>query len=214
MCSLGDCKFVLENIYFPQSEILDEGIVSHRLNSGKNRFDTLCNVTHDCEFENVMFLLKYVCENTSRDNDFIVPKKVGEIAKKHIINASIKGMSFYTICPRNKIPDEPDNIKKFEEFCELMFHMRGAKYFNEVWYVIECGKHESDSNLHIHMLCDFKKFGSKFFTRDLKNYWLHYFPDKEHDITYKIPGKKGKKSNDGIHRVDCNTLQMIQDKKT
>jgi hypothetical protein len=197
MCSLGDLKYVMENVYFPQ-----EG---HR-NTDQDRFDTLCNCHRDSEFDDVLFLLGWLFKNTDKPDDFKLAKKMSDMISHKIVRSKCKGMSFYTIVPLKRLPDMPDNIKGFKEFAELMFNKRGDKYFNQVWYVIECGKHEDKSNLHIHILCDFKELGSKFFLRDLKKYWKNYFPDMDNDISYDIKGNKG------IHRVDCNTVNIIKDK--
>ena len=204
MCSFGDLKYVMENVYFPQVSFVDDGHTVHR-NNDRNRFDTLCNCDFD-EVDNVLFLLKFICDNTGKPDDYKIPKKLNDMISHKLVKSKCKGMSFYTICPKQRIADEPCNLKNFKDYCELMFNKRGSKYFNQVWYVIECGKHEDKSNLHIHILCDFKELGSKFFTRDLKKYWKNYFPNKEHDISYDIKGNKG------IHRVDCNTITIIKDK--
>ena len=198
MCSLGDLKYVMENVYFP-AEYNDTG-------GAFSRFDTLCNCHTDTEFDNVSFLLKWLCENIDKPDDFKLTKKMSDMISHKIVKSKIKGMSFYTIVPLQRIAAEPDNIKTFEEYCELMFHQRGDKYFKQCWYVIESGKHEDKSNLHIHLLADFKDMGSKFFLRDLKKYWKDYFPDDNHNITYNIKGNKG------VDRVDCNTMTIIKDK--
>ena len=206
MCSLGDLKFVMENIYFPQEVITVDG-ESHQLNKDK-RFDTLCNCHRQDEFDDVLFLLGWLFKNSGKPDDFKLAKKMSDMISHKIVRSKIKGMSFYTIVPESRIPDENDNIKNFKDYCELMFNLRGDKYFKQVWYVIECGKHKDKSNLHIHILCDFKELGSKFFLRDLKKYWKNYFPDIQHRINYDIKGNKG------IHRIDCNTIDIIKDKIT
>ena len=197
MCSLGDLKFVMENVYFPQCE--------HR-NPDSNRFDTLCNCHSNDEFDNVLFLLNWLCHNSDKSDDYKLTKKLSDMISRKIVKSKVKGMSFYTIVPLQRITAESGNIKLFEEYCDLMFKKRGDKYFKQVWYVIESGKHEDKSNLHIHLLADFKDMGSKFFLRDLKKYWKDYFPDDCHKITYDIKGNKG------IDRVDCNTMTIIKDK--
>lgn len=204
MCSLGDLKFVMENIWFPQETYGVDGIECKR--NVDKRFETLCNCHRIGEYEDVIFLLDWLGKNSDKSDDYKLPQKMAKMIQHKIVKSKCKGMSFYTIVPRTKVRDEPGNIKKFEDYCELMFKKRGDKYFKQVWYVIECGKHENDSNLHIHVLCDFKELGSKFFLRDLKKYWLNYFPEQIYDITYKLNG------NDGIHRVDCNTNIIIKDK--
>lgn len=218
MCSLGDLKFVMENIYFP---IEYNKQVDYAFREGDiwyegchTRFDTLCNVYNDDELNNVYFLLKWLGENSYKlNNDDKIPPGIYDLIKKKIVKSKIKGMSFYTIVSREKIPDKPENIKKLEEFCEVMFHKRGKMYFKQVWYVIETGKHVDKSNLHIHVLADFKDMGSKYFLRDLKNNWLKFFPDKKNDITYKLPPiPPAKKGNEGILNKPCNKQDIIDDK--
>lgn len=204
MCSLGDLKFVMENVYFPQSE--------HR-NPDNNRFDTLCNCHRNDEFDNVLFLLNWLCHNSDKSDDFKLTKKMSDMISHKIVKSKIKGMSFYTICPKNKIRDTPENIKLMTDYCNDLFCKHGINFFNKVWYVIECGKHVDDSNLHIHLLADFKEFGSKNFRARVYSYWKKYFPDEKHDITYKIKTKSGK-FNEGVQLKNCNTLVMIKDKIT
>lgn len=122
------------------------------------------------------------------------------------IKTPCKGMSFYTIVPKERLEYNANNISIIADFCQEMFEMRGSKYFEQVWYCIESGKHQNRPNLHIHMLCEFKAMGSKFFLRDMKHKWKQYYPEDKYTINYDIEGNKG------IHRVDCNTLEIQQDK--
>ena len=117
-----------------------------------------------------------------------------------------KGMSFYTIVPKERLEYSSESIALIAEFSQDMFEQRFDKYFYQMWYVIESGKHQNRPNLHLHCLCDFKKGGSKFFLRDLKHKWKQYFPEDKYTINYDIEGNKG------IHRVDCNTLEIQNDK--
>lgn len=120
---------------------------------------------------------------------------------------TLKGLSFYTIAPKKRLPYSGENISKIHDFAREIFISRAEKYFNEVWFVVESGKHQDNPNLHIHALVEFNKSdkgvsGSKFFMRDLVACWKRHFSDPEYRIDYDTGGNKG------IHRKACNTLDI------
>lgn len=116
----------------------------------------------------------------------------------------VKSMSFYTIVPKERLKFDDHNIAKFEKFANTLFGPKYRTTYNKVWWVIECGKHEDNPNLHMHALIDFNQ--SKNFKRNLLSCWKTFFPSTENRICYNENG------NSGIHRVPCNT-QRIQDDK-
>jgi hypothetical protein len=87
-----------------------------------------------------------------------------------------------------------------------MFDEHGKDMYDQIWWCIEAGKHKERPNLHIHVLIDFKPMGSKHFLKQLKRVWCKHFPEAKYSITYNVDGNKG------IHRVDCNTLEIQEDK--
>ena len=200
-----DLRYLLEEIWFP---------IKH--NNGNNRFDTLCNTNESDNWtivDDVNYILKsYIpklrSKNLFNDDYLIDDPIVIRNLKKYIKREKVKGMSFYTIVPKERLKYDAFTIGHLAGFCELMFNERGSKYFKQCWYVVESGKHQQKPNLHIHLLADFKKMGSKFFLRDLKTLWRKHFPDEKYTINYNVDGNKG------IDRVDCNTLEIQQDKIT
>ena len=161
-------------------------------------FNFACNLFDNNNFDNLSFE--------------ITDTKMCDMIKGFKKPDKVKGMSFYTIVPKERLNYDAFTIGQLASFCEEMFNTRGDKYFKQCWYVIESGKHQQRPNLHVHLLADFKKLkgasGSKFFLRDLKTLWKKYFHDEKFSINYNIEGNKG------IDRVDCNTLEIQQDKIT
>lgn len=103
---------------------------------------------------------------------------------------------FYTFTGNKRIPDTSDNIEKMKHICDTIFNNEKFIRFKEIAYNIETGKHEENSNLHIHALIDFNKT-NKNFDRDFKGVWMKEF--KDYGIDFNNGGKqlfKGKNVND------------------
>lgn len=124
---------------------------------------------------------------------------------------TVKGMSFYTVCPQPRLAYTSENWWRLQNLCEELFTGDIAgQYFSDTRWVVETGKHKDAPNLHFHALVTFLPQKSKNFSRDgIQKIWNNYFPN--HDITYKIKRKDGS-FNRGVDRVSCNTLQIQADK--
>lgn len=123
----------------------------------------------------------------------------------------VKGMSFYTFVPMERLTYCAENIDRMRKFGETMCEVRGNKYFNQVWYVVESGKYKDNPNIHIHLLCDFwfkngSNKGSKLFLRDCKHIWKKIFFEDKYTCEWMTP------QGTGINRKDCNTLEIQEDK--
>ena len=124
---------------------------------------------------------------------------------------TVKGMSFYTVCPQPRLAYTAENWWRLQNLCEELFTGDiAATYFSDTRWVVETGKHQDSPNLHFHALVSFLPQKSKNFSRDgIMKIWHNYFPD--HDISYKQKRKDGT-FNRGVDRVSCNTLQIQADK--
>jgi len=174
-----------------------------------NPFDTLTYkfistnpVVFETEYNIVMEKVKILLNAFETK---VVDLKCEAIIDKYVHKGpKVKSMSFYTIVPKERLEFNQKNIDKFCQFANILFGPRYRTSYNKVWWVIECGKHEDNPNLHLHALIDFDQ--SKNFKRNLLSCWKKTFPLTENRICYNENG------NTGIHRVPCNT-QRIQDDK-
>lgn len=121
----------------------------------------------------------------------------------------VKGMSFYTIVPRKRLPFTRAEVSRITECAKKLF--QNDKFFIFSHFCVESGKHKAKPNLHIHCLCQFKEGQGKNFARYLVKTWNSFFPNKKYNISYKE--MKNGKLNVGIDRVPCNTLRIQQDKR-
>lgn len=199
-----DLVNLLKNVFFDEA-----------YNSEENPFDTL---TYDFGKPSTIKLpngqeLKYegnmysVLEDVELFINCVKNEEIDEKCCKRMDKYIHRGnpcqpMSFYTIVPKERLPFTEVNIKKMRDVCESLFFQE--KLFKKTWWVVECGKHEDNPNLHIHALVEF--MDSKNFRRSLLTVWKKHFPDPIYRIDYKV------KHNVGIHRVGCNTERIQQDK--
>jgi len=180
--------------------------------SYNDELDPYRNLTFDCkhldseEIDEVLIdaeiLKKFFREGISSDEE--IPKSIFLILFKYLKKDKVKGLSFYTIVPKQRLEYNNNEVMRLQKFAEKFF--ANEKIFEEVHWVVESGKHKDKPNLHIHALVAFKKNGGKNFSRLIKNHWLRVFPEKEYTIDYNVKG------NRGIHRVPCNTLLIQRDK--
>lgn len=165
-----------------------------------------CNGLWSCEIDEVLddveLLKKFFKKRISSEEE--IPKSIFLLIFKYLKKEKVKGLSFYTIVPKQRLPYNENEVMRLKNFAEKFFE--NEKIFEEVDWCIESGKHQDCPNLHIHALINFKKNGGKNFSRLLKNNWIRVYPDKEYTIDYNVKGNKG------IHRVPCNTLLIQQDK--
>lgn len=122
--------------------------------------------------------------------------------RKKVLKDKIRGMSFYTLVPQTRLPFNDAEVERLGGFCKKVLQ----KYFDEYYWVVESGKYKENPNLHIHFLGRFSEGMSKNFKRDLISAWNSIYAKK-----YTLDW-----SNDngcGIHRVACNTQEIIEDKK-
>lgn len=118
----------------------------------------------------------------------------------------VKGMSFYSIVPKDRLPYSEAEAMKIKDFCEYFFEKKFRKFIEKCWWVVESGKFKEQPNLHIHALISFKPQGAKNFRRELVTSWNKFWSDSKYTIDWK--NHKGC----GIHRVPCNTAQIQEDK--
>lgn len=124
-------------------------------------------------------------------------------------SSKVKGLSFYTLCPKKPLSFCIENQNRCAEFCRYLFEKKASKYFDDIWWVVESGKYEAKPNLHIHFLASF--INSKNFRRDLLKAWTKFFSDVDHEIDYKIWNKVKNRWNRGIDVKPCNTKTIIDD---
>lgn len=167
-----------------------------------------CNLMDSCEItevlENVDVLKKFFRKEISSEEE--IPTYIFLLLYKYLKKEKVKGLSFYTICPRQRLPFNESEVMKLEDFCKKFFE--NEKLFENVKWVVESGKHKDCPNLHIHALISFKKCMGKNFSRVLKSSWARVYPDPQYTIDYNVKGNKG------IHRAPCNTLLIQRDKET
>jgi len=102
-----------------------------------------CEIGLDWNYikDNIEELTKYGCN--CRDLSRIMMKEY------NIPNST---WNWITLSPRPFLDYTKENQDKLVEFCEKIFIDIN---FNKCKWVIECGKHEDNPNLHIHALCNF-----------------------------------------------------------
>lgn len=118
---------------------------------------------------------------------------------------------FYTFTGSEKIPDTDENIEKMKNICNNIFNNENWKRFRCVHYNIECGKHQDDSNLHIHALIDFEKT-NKNFERDFTRCWTKEF--KSFGLDFKKGGKQHFKGKNVNHIWDDKLAYLRNDDKS
>lgn len=179
-----------------------------------SRCDPFDNFTFNCDslfsneidevLEDVNFLKKFfIGKEISSEEE--IPDNIFNIMLKYLKKERCKGLSFYTICPKERLPFNDSEVMRLENFAEDFF--KNEKIFESAKWCVESGKYKDRPNLHIHALCSFKEKGGKNFSRLLKKKWIRVYPSEEHTIDYNIKGNKG------IHRVPCNTLRIQRDKE-
>lgn len=141
-------------------------------------------------------------------NDLIMKK----IIQLKIINKTKVDWKLITLCPRARM--NLDLVPTVKDFCEDFFDKECSKYFEEIHYVVECGKKESDPNVHVHFVCKPYQDWSHNFRRNLLKKWNFYFAE-DYNIGYKI--KKGKVNgkmnyNEGIDIFHIRTEGILLDK--
>lgn len=194
-----DVEQILKDFYFDPKYNLD------RLNP----FDTLTykfmdetSLTFESEYRWVMEDVDILL---NAFNSGVIGHSCEKIIDRYVHKGpKVKSMSFYTIVPKERLEFTEANICKFEKFANTLFGPKYRTCYNKVWWVIECGKHEDNPNLHLHALIDFNQ--SKNFKRALLSCWKTFFPSTENRICYNENG------NCGIHRVPCNTQRIQEDK--
>lgn len=105
----------------------------------------------------------------------------------------IETFIFLTIAPGDsktggkRLPFTENNIDKFKHWLDKTFT---GVAIGESYYVLECGKNESEPNLHAHMFYKYKSAGvGKNFTRDTKVSFRKEFPG--FNVDWKRPGANG-----------------------
>lgn len=184
-----------------------------------NRNEELENLTYDpwgfgeendrIEFiEDLDIFIDYYYSNNKEDFfEEEISEAINLLLKKHLKTKrgpAIKGMSFYTIVPKNRMGISEVEVLRLRQFWKKFFE-KNRKLFSKVWYVLESGKHKDNPNLHTHALISFKSGGGKNFSRLLKKSWSREYP-YDFRIDYNENGNKG------IDRVPCNTEQIQVDK--
>lgn len=150
---------------------------------------------------------------THSDTSLSIIKKLNRLTDKQVVD-----WSYYTICPKSRLGlNRLDDMKKFvKEFFDEKFQL----YFEELYYVVESGKHEDNPNLHIHFVGKFLKDGSHNFRSRLIKKWNSIF-EADYDISYKIlkkpegkgkSNKKRKEYNEGIKLIKVRTQTILNDK--
>ncbi len=176
------------------------------------------NITHDCIGTTLSDYLSQLQEEYPNIPDHLLndPKGILERSFRELRldlpeKKTVKGMSFYTVCPQPRLAYTSENWWRLQSLCEELFTGDIAgQYFSSTRWVVESGKHQDAPNLHFHALVSFLPQKSKNFSRDgIMKIWRNYFPD--HDISYKQKRKDGT-YNRGVDRVACNTLQIQDDK--
>tara|TARA_Y100000592_G_C5460064_1_gene313522 strand:- start:1252 stop:2025 length:774 start_codon:yes stop_codon:yes gene_type:complete len=160
-----------------------------------------------CKFKNLLAYRKAIPCNLEGDpvlghpfenylSSFYKPRR------KKPLKDKVRGMSFYTLVPKTRLPFNEDEVVRLGDFCKNFI----SKFFDEYYWVVESGKYKEKPNLHIHFLGHFKEGMSKNFKRDLIKAW-----NKKHAIKYKLDWEND--NGVGIHRVPCNTKEIQEDKK-
>jgi hypothetical protein len=135
-------------------------------------------------------------------SDFPLNKECLNILRKYRKREKdfkLKGLTFYTICPKDRLPFNDDQINKLRMFCEKRFT---AKNFERCKWVIESGKHEENPNLHIHCI---GRLRNKNFKREFITQWNKIY-DNEYNISYN------ENDNRGWDMIPCNTAEIQEDK--
>ena len=154
------------------------------------------------------------CGKAGKEVGTLPNNDIKKLINKLNLNSKSKvDWKYITICPRARMPLSLLNTMR--EFCTDFFDNNYTKYFEEIHYVVECGKNKDDPNLHIHFVAKPFKDGLHNFRRDLVKKWNFYFCE-DYDITYKIytglDDKGKKKYNEGIHTFPVRTLEILEDK--
>lgn len=191
---------VFKNLFFDENyNELDNPFYNFTFNC--NLMDS---VMIDEVMEDVEILKKFFIEEEISSEEEI-PKSIFLLMYKYLKKDKVKGLSFYTIVPKERLPFNESEVMDLKNFCEKFFN--NEKLFESVKWCVESGKHENCPNLHIHALISFKKGMGKNFSRVLKSSWARVYPDPKYAIDYNVKG------NRGIHRVPCNTLLIQRDKE-
>ena len=92
---------------------------------------------------------------------------------------------WYSITGDSRIPAIDSNINKMINIGRKLFNNDTWIRYKNVYWNVETGKDENNSNLHIHALIDFNK-SNKSFDRDLTRIWKNEF--KNYGINFKGKG--------------------------
>ena len=189
-----DFEYWLLNYCFPQEYYFDpplEGIgplnrFQHNTGKGKDRLNTYLG---DDDEETYTFMTntldyagRYIDKYKKRPEEVQAPLELIKKIKK-LKGDFNKKYYWYTIVPQERLPYNAEYLRKINDFCVDLFEKSAKKWFNEVWWVIESGKHENNPNLHVHALVEFKS--SKHFRRDMLRKWNKYIPEGQYNITWE-----------------------------
>ncbi len=130
--------------------------------------------------------------------------KFMKLNEKDFMNREIKFFYFLTATGKNKIIVNEENIGKMYKLNKNIFNNDNYKRFHKVYWNIETGKNEQDSNLHTHALIVFDKT-NKNFERDYKNNFKKAFENIDLDIK-----KFGWRGNQDIYEDKLNYLKNVE----
>lgn len=147
-------------------------------------------------YDDVATTLNSDCESILRK--YVKRKK---IQKKSSL--TYRGLAFYSCCPKTRLRVSEGEVMKMSKFCEKVF---SKKWFSDVKWILESGKHKDKPNLHFHALARFrsKSAAGNWRSRVLIPEWNKQYPDNPLDW------KRGQ--DKGIDVVHCNTGQIQKDK--
>lgn len=193
--SFEDFDWWILNICFKQDYVYDypcwqlgeEGPPNRwQLNAGDKRLADYTGPEAYGDMEEMDELLnqvsRYIWKNGKRPEEVYCPQALIKTIKR-LRGSFTKQYYFYTIVPQERLPYNPEYMRKLNDFCVDIFETSGKKWFKDVWWVIESGKHRRNPNLHIHALIEFKS--SKHFRRDMLRKWNKYIPEGQHNITWE-----------------------------
>ena len=189
---------------------LSEKLFRLEFNRGVKRWDTFTGTEEQLDELNdiinpyLSFLHNMYGRELSPLLEDIVIKdnRVLYILHREYPKEKLQGMTFYTLCPLERLDISEDNINKAKDYINfLCTDLTGVR---QIHYVFESGKYKDKPNLHCHLLVKFYKGGSKNFSRQLKIKWSKVFIGSSLD--YNIKG------NVGVDSKACNTIIIQKDK--
>lgn len=112
---------------------------------------------------------------------------------------------WYSITGDSRIPAIDENINKMILIGKKLFNNDTWIRYKDVYWNVETGKDENNSNLHIHALIDFDK-SNKSFDRDLIRIWKKEF--KNYGINIKGKGKQHYRGS-AVHEIWDDKLKYL-----